>query len=66
MSGRSSQGLGSVIVFWSDVQSLDQFERLAVHLLVVAQHVVGEPDDRFVLGLGDRLMGRVDVDHPAV
>src|SRR5690242_4835317 len=57
------QRLAGVVVFGRDFQLLDEVERLLVHGFVVAHHVLREGLHLLVAGLGERLLGGVDVDH---
>ena len=53
-----------VVVLGLDVQLLHQGERLLVHRLVVADHVVGEGPDLLVLGLLEGEFSSLNVDLP--
>ena len=62
VGGLLRQRLAGVVVFRRHLQLLDEVERLLVHGLMVAHHVLRERLDVLVAGLFDRLLGGGDVD----
>src|SRR3979490_1936512 len=59
-----AQGAAGVVVLRRDLELLYEVERLLVHGLVVAHHVMGEGEGLLVLGFRDGLLGGRDVELP--
>ena len=64
VGGLLRQRLAGVVVFRRHFQLVDEVERLLVHGLMVAHHVLRERLDVLIAGLLDRLLGGGDVDDP--
>src|SRR6185312_17334111 len=55
------QRLAGGVVFRRDLQFLDKVQRLHVHRLMVANHVLGKADDILVMRLGNGKLRHIDV-----